>query len=119
MWRNLGTRGIPTTSDKQESVDVLKGELELQENGGYRHPVRASWRPQFLFQDSPTCLNFDPKQRPKPCTDCALMQLTPADSQHNKFPGRHIALNEQGDTLDSLYRCGSFARRKPGVPGTF
>jgi hypothetical protein len=94
-------------SDKQELVDVLKGELEFLENGGYRHPVRAAWRPQFLFQDSPTCLNFDPHRRPKPCTDCALMQLTPADSQQKKFPCRHIALNERGDTLDSLYCCGS------------
>jgi hypothetical protein len=95
------------TSDKRELVDVLKAELEFVENGGYRHPVRASWRPQFFFQDSPTCLNFDPKQRPKPCADCALMQLTPADSQQKKFPCRHIALNERGDTLDSLYRCGT------------
>jgi hypothetical protein len=95
------------TNDKRDLLDVLKAELEFLEKGGYRHPARAAWRPQFMFQDSPTCLNFDPTQHPKPCSDCALMQLVPADSQDRKFSCRYIALNEQGDTLDSLYRTGT------------
>jgi hypothetical protein len=95
------------TNDKRDLLDVLKAELEFLEKGGYRHPARAAWRPQFMFQDSPTCLNFDPIQHPKPCSDCALMQLVPADSQEKKFSCRYIALNERGDTLDSLYRTGT------------
>ena len=95
------------TNDKQDLLDVLKAELEFLEKGSYRHPARAAWRPQFMFQDSPSCLNFDPTQHPKSCSDCALMQLVPADSQERKFPCRYIALNEQGDTLGSLYRTGT------------
>lgn len=94
-------------SDKRDLLDVLKAELEFLEKGGYRHPARAAWRPHFMFQDSPTCLNFDPTQHPKPCSDCALMQLVSADSHEGKFPCRFIVLNEQGDTLDSLYRSGT------------
>jgi hypothetical protein len=95
------------TKDKRDLLDVLKAELEFVEKGGYRHPTRAAWRPQFMFQDSPTCLNFEPTQHPKPCSDCALMQLVPAHSEERKFPCRYIALNEQGDTLDTLYRTGT------------
>ena len=48
------------TKDKRDLLDVLKAELQFLEKGGYRHTARAEWRPQFIFQDSPTCLNFDP-----------------------------------------------------------
>jgi hypothetical protein len=94
-------------NDKRNLVEVLTSELEFLEKGGYRHPARAAWRPQFVFQDSPTCLNSDSTQHPRPCTDCTLMQLVPADSQARKFPCRYIPLNERGDTLDSLYRSGT------------
>jgi hypothetical protein len=91
-------------NDKRDLVCVLKAELEFVEKGGYRHPARAVWRPQFMFEDSPSCLNFDPAQHPRPCSDCALLRLVPEDSLKRKIPCRYIALNEQGDTLDSLYR---------------
>ena len=93
--------------DRQVLLDVLNAELEFLAKGGYQHPARATWRPQFFFQDSPTCLNFDPDQRPKPCADCPLTEFASADSQQKKYPCRYIVLNEQGDTLDSLYRCGT------------
>lgn len=95
------------TRDNRDLVAVLKAELEFLEKGGYRHTARAAWRPQFIFQDSPTCLNFDPTQQPKPCTDCILMQLTPEDERRKKIPCRYIPLNEQGQTIDSLYRSGT------------
>lgn len=95
------------TNDKRDLLEVLKAELDFLEKGEYRHPARAAWRPQFMFQDSPTCLNFEPSKHPKPCSDCALMQLVPVDPQERKFPCRYIALNERGDTLDLLYRTGT------------
>jgi hypothetical protein len=94
-------------SDKRDLLDVLTAELEFLERGGYRHSPRAAWRPQFLFQDSPACLNFDPDQPPKPCSDCILMQLVPEDLQNKKIPCRHIPLSEQAETIDSLYRTGT------------
>lgn len=95
------------TNDKRDLLDVLKAELEFLEKGGYRHTARAPWRPHFIFQDSPTCLNFDPTQQPRPCSDCILMQLVPADAQSEKIPCRHIPLNEHGETIDSFYRTGT------------
>lgn len=94
-------------NDKRDLLDVLKAELEFVEKGGYRHTARAAWRPQFVFQDSPTCLNFDPTQPRRPCSDCALMQLVPEDLRGKKIPCRFIALSERGETVDSFYRSGT------------
>jgi hypothetical protein len=93
--------------DKRDLSEVLKAELEFLEKGGYRHTSRAPWRPQFIFQDSPTCLNFDPTQQPRPCSDCLLMQLVPEDLRSKKIPCRHIPLNDNGETVDSFYRTGT------------
>lgn len=94
-------------NDKRDLLDVLKAELEFVEKGGYRHTARAAWRPQFVFQDSPTCLNFDPTQPRRPCSDCALMQLVPEDLRAKKIPCRFIAVSERGETVDFFYRTGT------------
>jgi hypothetical protein len=95
------------SGDKRDLLTVLKKELEFLEKGGYRHTARAAWRPQYVFQDSPTCLNFDPSQQPRPCSECVLTQLIPEDSQQKKIPCRYIPLNDQGETVDSFYRSGT------------
>ena len=95
------------TNDTRDLLTVLKKELEFLEKGGYRNTARAPWRPQFVFQDSPTCLNFDPTQQPRPCSECILTQLVPQEMQRKKFPCRYIPLNERGETIDSFYRSGT------------
>lgn len=95
------------SKDKRNLLDVLKKELEFVEQGGYRNPARAAWRPQFMFQDSPTCLNFEFSDHPKPCSDCSISQLIPLEAALRKTPCRYIPLNEQGDTLDLLYRTAT------------
>jgi hypothetical protein len=95
------------TSDKRNLLPVLKTELEFLEKGGYRETARVPWRPQFIFQDSPTCLNFDPTQPSKPCTDCVLTQLVAENLHNKKIPCRYIPLNERGETIDSFYRSGT------------
>ena len=95
------------SSDRRDLLSVLQCELQFLEKGGYRLTARAAWRPQFLFQDSPTCLNFDPTQPRKPCTDCVLMRLVPKDYQAEEIPCRYIPLNEKGETVDSFYRYGT------------
>ena len=94
-------------NDERGLLDVLRAELQFIEKGGYRHTARAPWRPHFLFQDSPTCLNFDPAKPPRPCSDCVLMRLIPENMKARKVPCRYIPLNEQGETIDSFYRTGS------------
>ena len=91
------------TKDTRDLLSVLKGELEFLEKGGDRNPARA-WRPHFVFQDSPTCLNSDSSREPRPCGDCTLMLLVQENCAKKKVPCRYISLNERGETIDSFYR---------------
>ncbi|MGA7556071.1 MAG: hypothetical protein WBW54_20155, partial [Candidatus Acidiferrales bacterium] len=90
--------------DERDLLDVLKFELEFLEKGGYGRSPRQAWRPQFIFEDSPTCMNYDCQESPEPCTHCVLMRLVPPEYRSAKTPCRHIPLNEAGETLDVLYR---------------
>ena len=94
-------------SDGRDLLTVLKAELEFVRRGGYLPTARSFWRPHFIFQDSPTCLNFEDTQIPQPCSNCVMMELTPAPLRGAKIPCRHIPLNEQGETIDSLYRTAT------------
>ena len=88
--------------DERDVLEVLKSELEYLRNGGYSE--EASWTPRFIFEDSPTCLNFGHRDEPTPCSGCALMDFVPAQHRSEKFPCRHIPLDAWGQTLDTLYR---------------
>jgi hypothetical protein len=90
--------------DKRDLLGVLKFELNFLEKGGYWRFPREAWRPQYIFEDSPTCMNYDSKQNPAPCEECVLMHLVPAECRGLPIPCRYIPFNEAGETLDSLYR---------------
>lgn len=92
--------------DERDLMDVLKFELNFLEKGGYGRSPREPWRPQFIFEDSPTCMNYDCKENPAPCSDCVLMHWIPPESREEKIPCRHIPLGPSGETLDYLYRWG-------------
>src|SRR5229473_7310205 len=93
--------------DERDLLEVLKFELQFLEGGGYGRSPRTPWRPQFIFEDSPTCMNYDSKENPAPCSDCLLMQFVPGGSREEKIPCRHIPLNETGETIESFYRTGT------------
>src|SRR5450631_3717976 len=91
----------------KDNGDVLAGlkfELKFLEKGGYWKP---SSHQEFIFQDSPACLNCGRLEDPRPCSECVFFGLVPVDRQNEKIPCRHIALDEQGETLDSLYGRGA------------
>ncbi len=90
--------------DERDLLDVLKAELAFLEKGGYGRSPHESWRQPLIFEDSPTCMNFDSKENPGPCSDCLLMQLVPQQFRGRQIPCRHIPFNADGETLDSLYR---------------
>jgi len=90
--------------DERDLLEVLKFELEFLEQGGYGRSPRTPWRPQYIFEDSLTCINYDSKENPAPCSECVLMPLVSPERRSEKVPCRHIPFNETGDTLDSLYR---------------
>jgi hypothetical protein len=94
------------SKDERDLLEVLKKELEFLEKGGYGRAPREPWRSQCVFEDSPTCMNYDSKQDPRPCNDCILLGLVPPEAQSEKIPCRHIRLTASGETLDSLYRYG-------------
>jgi len=89
--------------DERDLLDVLKFELSFLGKGGYGRSPRAPWRPQLIFEDSPTCMNYDSKDHPDPCSECALIQLVPREFRAAEIPCRHIPFNMEGETLESLY----------------
>jgi len=93
--------------DERELLDVLRFELQFLKDGGYGRSPRTPWRPQYIFEDSLTCMNYDTKEGPAPCSECVLMQLVPPEQRSEKIPCRHIPFNVFGETLDSLYRNGT------------
>lgn len=95
------------TNDNRDLIQLLKAELAFLESGGYRQSLRAPWRPQFIFEDSPTCINYGRKQHFLPCDQCPLMQFVPSDCREEKIPCRHIPLNTEGYTIDTYYRIGT------------
>ena len=88
-------------------LEILRFELKFLEDGGYGRSPRAPWRPTYVFEDSPTCLNFGDRSRPHPCTECALMQFVPVQHRKETVPCQFIPMTEQGETIEYLYRCGT------------
>jgi hypothetical protein len=93
--------------DDRNTVDVLKAELNFVKKGGYGRSPREPWRATLVFEDSPTCMNYDSKENPEPCSECLLMQFVPADKQGEKVPCRHIPITAEGDNLLQMYRGGT------------
>src|ERR1022692_1689925 len=81
--------------DDRNLLDVLKFDLEFLEQGGYGRLPREAWRPRFVFEDSPTCMNFNSKDR-EPCSECLLMQFVPEEARKEQTPCIHILLSLSG-----------------------
>jgi hypothetical protein len=92
--------------DDRNLLDVLKFELEFLEQGGYGRLPREAWRARFVFEDSPTCMNFNSKDR-EPCDECLLMQFVPEEARTQQTPCIHIPLSPTGETIASLYRTAT------------
>jgi len=93
--------------NRQRLTQILRAELAFLEDGGYRNRPRYPWRPNFVFEDSPTCINFHGSAERKPCHQCPLTAFVPTDRRNTRFPCRHIPLNERGDTVNSFYEWGT------------
>jgi hypothetical protein len=90
--------------DERNLLDVLKAELSFLEKGGYGRSPHESWRQPLIFEDSPSCMNYDSKDHAEPCSSCVLFQLVPPQFRGTQIPCRHIPFNAEGETLDSLFR---------------
>jgi hypothetical protein len=87
-------------------LELLRAELEFLELGGYEHALGAPWRPAFIFEDSPTCINFREASK-RPCKECPLLIFVPPAHRDEAVPCRFIRLNPEGQTLHSLYASAS------------
>src|ERR1700674_3898697 len=88
-------------------LEILRFELKFLEDGGYGRSPHAPWRAPYIFEDSPSCLNFNDSARPHPCSECLLTQLVPPELRGQDGPCRFIPLNHKGQTVDSFYRTGT------------
>lgn len=92
------------SDDKRDVLEVLKFELEFLEHGGYGRSVRTPWKATSVFQDSPSCLNFNDPSRPHACNECLLTDFVPREARNQDIPCHFIPLNAQGETVDSMER---------------
>jgi hypothetical protein len=90
--------------DERDLLDVLNSELAFLEKGGYGRSPREPWSQPLIFEDSPTCMNYDSKDCAEPCSACVLFQLVPPQFRGKQLPCRHISVNAEGETLNSLGR---------------
>ena len=96
--------------DRGKLAQILRAELAFLEQGGYRRGARYPWRPNFVFEDSPTCINYPPeKAERQPCAECPLIEFVPREQRDTRFPCRHIRLMESGETVNSFYEWGTEA----------
>jgi hypothetical protein len=93
--------------DENKMLELLTFELKFLEDGGYGRSPRTPWRPPFIFEDSPSCLNLGDPSRSHPCSECELMKFVPNELQSENSPCRYIPLNTKGETIDYFYRCGT------------
>jgi hypothetical protein len=108
-------KGEHMPEDNRDVLEVLKSELRFLEHGWYKPSPRTHPRPQFIFEDSPTCQNYGSKQRLIPCSECVLMAFVAQDCRGERFPCRHISLNVEGYTIDTHYRLGTHEELEAGV----
>jgi hypothetical protein len=104
-------------ADQRDLLALLKFELEFIEKGGYGSSPRQRWHVPSALLDSPTCMNYDRRENPAPCSECALMKFVPPERQQEKTPCWHIALNSQGETLDGMIRSGTQAEVEEKLAG--
>ena len=93
--------------DDRNTLEVLKAELNFVQKGGYGRSPREPWRAHLVFEDSPSCMNYDTKDNHAPCTERLLMQFVPPEKRGEKVPCRHIPITADGTTLLELYRGGT------------
>jgi hypothetical protein len=93
--------------DGRDILEVLRFELNFLLDGGYGRSPKTPWRAPAIFEDSPICPNFCDAAHPLPCESCLLAQFVPQERRSESIPCRFIPLNQDGETVEDLYRTGS------------
>lgn len=93
--------------NRTEVLERLKAELAFLESGGYRRSAHWPWRAGYIFEESPSCPNFNDKTRSHSCVDCWLMEFVEPERRTEEPPCRFVQLTPNGITIDSLYCCST------------
>lgn len=89
--------------EDQDTLAVLKSELEFIEKGGYGVPDKLEATPSStIFADSLTCLNYGYPYRSHPCGECPLMEFVPGEKRLSAMPCHHIPLDQTGQTVEAM-----------------
>lgn len=97
-----GVKANTMTEDDRDILDILNGELDFIEKGGYGRSVRTPWQPKSTFQDALTCINYADPKRAHPCSECHLIDFVSPEHRSEEVPCHFIPLNEAGETVESL-----------------
>ena len=103
------------SSDNRDLLEVLKGELNFIEKGGYGKPAGEAWVSTSMFQDSLSCLNLGDPARTQPCSACLLTDFVPPGDRGEHVPCHHIQLTEGGETIDTVERIGDQQKLEESV----
>jgi hypothetical protein len=92
--------------DKRNCWMCQSSSWSFSSRAGWGRLPREPWRPRLVFEDSPTCMNFNSKAR-EPCSGCLLMQFVLEEARKAQTPRLHIPFSIKGETLVNLYRTGT------------
>ena len=104
-------------ADQRDTLEVLRFELYILQQGAYREAVSRSGALRSYFQDSPTCLNFAESDSRRSCRACLLTQFIPGNFQNETAACRKIPLDANGNTIASLDRRYNRAAVERAVVG--
>jgi len=101
--------------DDRDILEILKGELDFIEKGGYGRSVRTPWLEKSVFQDSLSCINYADPKHSVPCSECRLLEYVDTAQQVEAVPCHFIHLNEAGDTIEELENTENEAKLEKEV----
>jgi hypothetical protein len=103
------------SANRATVLDLLKKELNFLESGGYKRGLRSPWRAAYIFDESPSCPNYDDLARSHPCSTCWLMDFVSPEFRGEQVPCRFVQLTASGLTVDSFYRYASAAETEDAL----
>ena len=103
--------------DKRDVIEQLKLEARILEGGGYQPSVREPRKELRIFRDSVSCPNLGLEEKRTPCAHCWLMEFVPQEFRNTTDPCRFIALNERGDSIDTLEAAGQRGKVEAALLG--
>ena|SRR5579864_2318368 len=90
------------TRSTLDLLSSLKTELRFLESGGYAKAAESMMRAPQMFEDSPSCPNFENPFAQHACSECALVAIVPPQHRAGSAPCRKIVLGRNGETIDSV-----------------